>query len=79
LLTFIFCSSFKVSAKENLEGIRQSLTNAGNKNFNIVEFPNLNHLFQTTKTGNPMDYGQIEETIAPEVLQKISDWVLGIK
>jgi hypothetical protein len=69
----------QVSAKENLEGIRQSLTKAGNKNFKIVEFPNLNHLFQTTKTGNPMEYGQIEETIAPEVLQKISDWVLGIK
>lgn len=67
-----------VPAKENLKGIRNSLEKAGNKNFEIVEFEGLNHLFQTTKTGAPSEYGVIEETIAPQVLEKIADWILKL-
>ena len=69
----------QVTAKENLEGIRKSLTKAGNKKFEIVVFPNLNHLFQTATTGSLLEYGQIEETFSPVVLKKISDWVLTIR
>ncbi len=66
----------QVSAKENLAGIKKSLEKAGNKNFETVEFEGLNHLFQTTKTGNPTEYGQIEETISPKALEKMSSWIL---
>lgn len=66
----------QVSAKENLEGIKKSLTKAGNKNFDLVECDGLNHLFQTAKTGSPSEYGQIEETIAPKVLDIMSNWIL---
>lgn len=69
----------QVSPKENLAGIRNSLTKAGNKKFEIEEFDGLNHLFQTTKTGNPAEYGQIEETFSPKVLDKISAWILQLK
>lgn len=69
----------QVSAKENLAGIKSSLTKAGNKKFEIVEFDGLNHLFQTAKTGNPAEYGQIEETFSPKVLDKISSWILQLK
>lgn len=69
----------QVSAKENLAGIKKSLTQAENKRFEIVEFEGLNHLFQTAKTGNPSEYGQIEETFSPKVLDKISSWVLGLQ
>ncbi|WP_226063255.1 alpha/beta hydrolase family protein [Kaistella polysaccharea] len=69
----------QVSAKENLAGIRKSLTKAGNKHFEIVEFEGLNHLFQTATTGNPSEYGQIEETFSPKVLDKISSWILALK
>jgi hypothetical protein len=34
---------------------------------------------QTAKTGNPSEYAQIEETISPKVLDKISSWVLKLK
>ena len=44
-----------------------------------VEFQGLNHLFQKCKTGAIAEYGQIEETIAPEVLAKISDWIAARK
>ena len=69
----------QVSAKENLAGIKKSLTKAGNKNFEIVEFEGLNHLFQTATTGNPSEYGQIEETFSPKVLDKISSWILQLQ
>ena len=69
----------QVSAKENLAGIRKSLTKAGNKNFETVEFEGLNHLMQTAKTGIPAEYGQIEETISPKVLDKVSSWILALK
>jgi hypothetical protein len=41
----------------------------------IVQFPNLNHLFQTAETGSISEYGRIEETVAPVALQTIGDWV----
>lgn len=69
----------QVSAKENLAGIKKSLTKAENKKFEVLEFEGLNHLFQTAKTGNPSEYGQIEETFSPKALDKISSWILALK
>ncbi len=37
------------------------------------ELPGLNHLFQTSTTGAPSEYAQIEETIAPSALALIGD------
>ena len=38
-------------------------------------YPNLNHLFQNCTTGMPIEYAQIEETISPEVLKDIVNWI----
>lgn len=65
----------QVTSKENLEGIQKSLKKAGNKNVTIHEFKKLNHLFQTTETGAPSEYGRLEETFNIEALKYISDWV----
>ncbi len=65
----------QVSAKQNLPVIRKTLEAAGNKDFEAVELPGLNHLFQTAKTGAVAEYSQIEETISPAVLEKISSWI----
>jgi len=35
----------------------------------------LNHLFQTAKTGAMSEYEEIEETMAPSVLERISNWI----
>jgi pimeloyl-ACP methyl ester carboxylesterase len=67
----------QVSAKENLAAIREALAAGGNAKVRIVETPGLNHLFQTCSTGAIAEYAQIEETIAPSVLQLISSWILG--
>ena len=38
-------------------------------------YPELNHLFQHSNTGMPNEYYQIEETISPEVLKDIVNWI----
>lgn len=65
----------QVPFKENLGAIEAALRAAGNKEFTIRSFPGLNHLFQTSQTGLPAEYQQIEETIAPAVLEAVTDWI----
>jgi fermentation-respiration switch protein FrsA (DUF1100 family) len=66
----------QVPLKENFAEIGKALKEAGNKDVTLKEFPSLNHLFQTCKTGSPSEYGTIEETMAPVVLRAVSDWIL---
>ncbi len=68
----------QVPAKENLAAIASALKKAGNKSFKTIEMPGLNHLFQHAKTGSHLEYGFIEETISPEVLNILSDWILQV-
>lgn len=68
----------QVSPQQNLPAIRKALEAAGNKNFEVDELSGLNHLFQTAKTGAPKEYGEIEETISPVALEKISGWILKL-
>jgi fermentation-respiration switch protein FrsA (DUF1100 family) len=65
----------QVSSKQNLPAIRKALEAGGNKNFEAVELPGLNHLCQTAKTGAVSEYAQIDETIAPAALDKIASWI----
>jgi hypothetical protein len=39
----------------------------------------MNHLFQECKTGAFSEYGEIEQTISPQVLDKMSTWILNSK
>ncbi len=66
----------QVPPKENLAKIQKALQDGGNKDFQTTELPGLNHLFQHGPTGSPTEYGGIEETMAPEALNAVSDWVL---
>jgi pimeloyl-ACP methyl ester carboxylesterase len=62
--------------KENLDLIAAGLKAGKNKDFTVRSFPNLNHLFQTSETGQLSEYDKIEETISPVVLETIADWIL---
>ena len=66
----------QVDAEQNLVAIAAALEN--NSNVTIHRLPELNHLFQHAKTGLIGEYGVIEETISPEVLDLIRDWILTI-
>lgn len=72
----------QVPAKENMAAMKKALGSAlkagPGKKSAIVEMKNLNHLFQTAKTGSPDEYGVLEETISPEALKRIGDWILGL-
>ncbi|HYL86992.1 MAG TPA: alpha/beta fold hydrolase [Candidatus Angelobacter sp.] len=65
----------QVPPKENLSKIKKALEDGGNKDFLATEMPGLNHLFQHAPTGSPTEYGAIEETMAPEALSSVSDWI----
>jgi fermentation-respiration switch protein FrsA (DUF1100 family) len=66
----------QVPAAQNLPVIRKALEQAGNKHFEALELPGLNHLFQTAKTGGEGEYPQINETMSPVALDKIAEWVV---
>jgi pimeloyl-ACP methyl ester carboxylesterase len=65
----------QVVAEQNIPAIKAALAESGNKDVTVMELPNLNHLFQTCKTGSPSEYGRIEETMSPEVLQTVAEWI----
>lgn len=65
----------QVPPNVNLTEIEKALREGGNKNVTVRELPDLNHLFQTSKTGSPAEYGSIEETISPVALKVMGDWI----
>jgi pimeloyl-ACP methyl ester carboxylesterase len=79
VLALIGEKDLQVPPKENLAQIESTLKTAGNPRVTVKVLPGLNHLFQTCKTGAPAEYAQIEETIAPEALAAIGDWILLFK
>ena len=66
----------QVPCKENLAEIEKALKQGGNKNYTIKALPDLNHLFQKATTGSPSEYGKIEETVNPEALKVMAEWIL---
>ena len=62
----------QVEPTYNLGVLEKGLTNCKHK---VVAFDGLNHLFQHCKSGSPTEYSEIEETISPEVLDVMIDWI----
>ncbi len=67
----------QVDVDQNLTAIAAALEKGGNRKVTVHRLPNHNHLFQHAKTGLVNEYA-IEETISPEVLDLIRDWVLSV-
>ena len=68
----------QVDADVNLPAIARALNQGGNPNVETAKLPGLNHLFQTAQTGHPREYGRISETMAPDVLQRVADWIVKV-
>ena len=66
----------QVRADENLEAIATALKSGGNLHYTAIKLPGLNHLFQKAKTGAITEYRDIEETMNPEALRILGDWLV---
>ncbi len=64
----------QVTPKDNIAALKKALGKDRN-DVTIREIPKINHMFQPAKTGLVDEYNQIEETMAPKVLNIISDWI----
>ena len=66
----------QVDADQNQSAMEAAFAGSSNTDITVRRFPQMNHLFQTAGTGSPAEYARIEETMAPEVLDTISGWIL---
>ncbi len=71
-------SDIQVPADANLKAIELGLKKAGNKKGTTMKFDNLNHLFQKCTKCTVQEYGELENTIEPEVLEYIYNWLTKI-
>ena len=65
----------QVLSKSNLAGLEASLKKSKSKLYEVKEIPGVNHLFQHCKQCTVAEYGQLEETFAPEVLDIMAAWL----
>ena len=67
----------QVPADLDLDAIDAALKKAGNTSYRLVKLDGLNHLFQHAGSGLPVEYGTIPETMSPQVLGIVKDWILA--
>ncbi|WP_157946928.1 alpha/beta hydrolase [Thalassobius sp. I31.1] len=72
VLALFGSTDLQVSATENAPVMERLL---GHPKSEVVVFDGLNHMFQRSDTGRISEYGKIETTIEPEVIEKIIDWI----
>lgn len=65
----------QVISRSNLEGIAKALANSKSKVNEVQEIEGVNHLFQECKACTAQEYGQLEQTIKPEVLDIVTTWL----
>jgi pimeloyl-ACP methyl ester carboxylesterase len=79
VLAIIGEKDLQCPSKENIPALEKALRAGKNRNFRVIEMAGLNHLLQTSTSGAMSEYASIEETISPQALTAISDWLLSIR
>lgn len=69
----------QVTPRQNLKEVENALKESGSNNFLVKELKGLNHLFQNANTGHPNEYGIIEETFSPDVLELILNFMMELE
>jgi uncharacterized protein len=64
----------QVAAKENVAAIVSALTKAKTPVESTI-LPGLNHMFQGADSGSTDEYGEISETLNPELLTTVQTWL----
>lgn len=65
----------QVLPESNLSGIETALNDSKVKTYEVKEIESANHLFQKCIECTVPEYGQLEQTIMPEVLDYITEWM----
>jgi pimeloyl-ACP methyl ester carboxylesterase len=63
---------------DNSPLLRRALAEGGNRRVTIRSFDGLNHLLQTSATGALAEYAMIEETLSPNVLSYLAEWLVDV-
>lgn len=66
----------QVPSGMNLPAIEAAVKQGGNQDVTVKEFPGLNHLFQHCEKCTIGEYGILEETFSPEVIDFTAKWIL---
>ena len=66
----------QVDDEQNAPALEAALEAAGNEDYEIVIFPNANHLFQESETGALSEYANLPNEFTPDFLPTIIDWML---
>ena len=75
VLAFYGNLDIQVPAVQNAGWMSGALRVAGNPDFTVHTFDGLNHLMQPAGVGALEEYGQIETTVAPAVLELVLEWL----
>jgi hypothetical protein len=73
-LAFYGGSDLQVPSEQSEPEARRLL--ADDPDATVRVFPGLNHLMQPSRTGDPAEYGKIETTIDPAVLDYVTAWLV---
>jgi uncharacterized protein len=76
LLALVGEKDVQVPAMPTLAALRQAFAR-GNRDATAELVAGVNHLFQHAPTGRVDEYGLIEETMAPQVLRRVTDWIVA--
>lgn len=68
----------QVTSQLNVPAIESALSKGGNTSYTTIVYEGFNHLFQQAQTGSVEEYGVIETTIEPIVLNDIISWILDL-
>ena len=65
----------QVRAQDNVPAAVAALAGAP-AGSSVVVLPGLNHLFQPTETGSPVEYGTLQTSFDPAMMELVADWIL---
>jgi len=86
VLPLVHCPYFAINGDKdiisdgvvNLKGIASGLARGGNKDVTTWLVPGVNHLYQHCRTCLMDEYARLPETMAPEVVGRIGDWIQNL-
>lgn len=75
VLALFGSKDLQVPSEQNAEIMRSALEESPSPDATVEVLDGLNHLFQPAETGHPTEYSQIETTMAPKALERVSGWI----